>query len=234
VRGRAMARLRRVVHGRAVGLLARYYRTGQRRELVKEVVEAPIDFTWSSPPYRGLRLGSMAVEWRGLLKPPYTGEYRVIIRVSWGHARLYLGNYLLVEGRAESGGVYSSQPLRLTAGVYYPIRVEFMSSGQRPGISLMWLRSDGLEEVVPRDSLYTYTSRVVRIRGVPESHNVELWSVGRISRGVVKGGEAVLELPDTPPPFEVYVRVVDPRSGRYVETNIVKDMWGGDVYELLL
>lgn len=230
-----MVRLRRLVHGKVQGLLAQYYRISRdgKRDLVRETVDSRIDFYWKSLPFRGLRLDSMYVVWRGLLRPNYTGDYELILDVQGG-VRLAVGGRVLIdelEGNVEAK--YIARGLKLVAGVYYPVQVEFVSKNSNPHIRLSWIRCDGLEEIVPLDCLYTYTSYIVTLKNIPDGHRVELWSIGKIGEGIGKRGTAEIKLPETPPPFEAYFRIVDLKSGKVEETPFVKDIWGGDVYEVI-
>ena len=128
---------------------------------------------------------------------------------------------------------YIARGLRLVAGVYYPIQLEFMSRSSSPRIRLSWIRCDGLEEIVPPDCLYTYTSHIITVKNIPDGYRVELWSIGKIGDGVSRRGAVEIKLPETPPPFEAYVKIVDPKSGEVSETPLVRDIWGGDVYEVV-
>ena len=114
--------------------------------------------------------------WTGYLVPSITGEYTLGTNFDDG-ATLYIGgqvvgaNDLTATGAMAASGSYrTSAQILLTAGVYYPIVIEWQQTSGQWGFQLMWTPPKGTAEIVPSGNLSTSNTSIT------STLNLSVWN----------------------------------------------------------
>lgn len=150
------------------GLRGGYYpsrRIGGRSRATLDRVDAVIDFDFKmGSPDPKINAEEFAIQWRGAVFAPETGEYEFSIRSGNG-ARLWVNDSQrpLIDAWVRSGVVNDEKgTIHLLGGRHYPIRLEFFKSKQAKeqaaSISLRWKPPHGQVEIIP--SKYLSPARV--------------------------------------------------------------------------
>ncbi|GAB2961974.1 hypothetical protein GCM10027048_32850 [Hymenobacter coalescens] len=110
------------------GLQAAYYNGTNFEQLVLRRRDAAIDFSWNKrPPVPGLGAEYFSVRWEGYLLAPTTGVYEFSTVMDDG-LRVWLGSKLLLNAWREQDHVPAVVRIRLEAGRYYPLRVDYFQT----------------------------------------------------------------------------------------------------------
>lgn len=99
-----------------------------------------IDFNWgsASPGVTGVNSDNFSVGWDSTLVVPATGSYQFETYSDDG-VRLWVNNQLVIDNWTyHSATQNQSSPINLTAGVRYPLRVEYFEGGGSAVMSLRW------------------------------------------------------------------------------------------------
>ncbi len=121
-----------------------YYRRGEDWSHPPSLVrqERQLSFDWSD----GVPLGvPFLAEWRGVLRAPEYGEYRLVLR-SPGHVELFLDGALLMQGE---GGAHAE--VSLAQGNH---DLQIRAAGGDGHFELAWQPPGGEEQIVPPWALY--------------------------------------------------------------------------------
>ena len=121
------------------GLLGYYFTATNTASACLVRLDESIDFDWGGGgPAPGLPKDLFTVVWTGEVEAPATGPFTFTL----GHddlGQLYLQDRLIVEGgRHTSYAEMTSAPVRLQAGVRYPIRVHFTDLLGPARVGLLW------------------------------------------------------------------------------------------------
>ncbi len=103
------------------GLLAKYYKDAERKNLSKEEIDPEINFTWYTGRPEYLTDSTYAATWEGKLIPPETGNYQFHL-ISYDSKRIIINSDTL-KITYTSTEQYT-ELINLTAGKEYKIKVE--------------------------------------------------------------------------------------------------------------
>ncbi|MCC3156265.1 OmpA family protein [Hymenobacter sp. 15J16-1T3B] len=110
------------------GLQASYYNGTNFETLILRRRDAVIDFDWKKqPPVKGLGPEFFSVRWEGYLLAPTTGEYEFSTVMDDG-LRVWVGGKRIIDAWREHDHVPASVRLRLEAGRYYRLRVDYFQT----------------------------------------------------------------------------------------------------------
>ncbi len=143
------------------GLTARYY--NNLTMLGYPVIEQPesqVDYTWGTGSPNASLLGNdvFSANWSGYLYAPTSGEYRIRTNSDDG-VRFYLSGTLLIDNWGGHGATYDEFTINLSAGQYYPIKLEYFEDGGSATIELEWRApGDGSFATIPAANLFHCTS----------------------------------------------------------------------------
>lgn len=231
----------RVKEGRKQGLLGKYYAwvgetpPGHVVTLTPLTmrVDSQINFVWWEFPIPDMAGKNFLIEWNGYVLTPKYGIYIFFVETDDG-ARLWVNDTLIIDAwRDQPPTVYHSKPMELDPG-YHKLRLLYYNKEVFGVIRLGWIKPDGTAEIIPSENLAARLSDHVKVKGLPESYRVELWSGMKLSEARVTHGSAVLDLSNLDKPVDGYFRVYDDRGELVGESTVIRDVWGGDEFEVML
>lgn len=117
--------------------------------------DANINFNWAhGSPGTGIPVDGFSARWTGYLTAPSTGAYTFLANTDDGE-RLWVDGQLLIDHWVDHGGVLDTAKttVTLTAGVRYPIRVEYYEHGYSAAAQLLWQGPDVAQQIVPAAAL---------------------------------------------------------------------------------
>ncbi len=101
-------------------------------------IDPMIDFRWTlSAPDPALMADWYSVRWTGRLIAPRSGRFRIGVEGNDGY-RLYLDGKLLIDNWRKQSYRTTVQPVRLTRGQAYSVRLEYFESTGNARIRLIW------------------------------------------------------------------------------------------------
>ncbi len=156
----------------APGLLETYFR-GSDLDNVKTVarrIVSCIDFDPGSTTPSGfepMSLEPFSVRWSGFVQPAYSEIYTFSLQSSGG-VRLWIDHTLVIDRWTDPGSAPLSGSIPLTAGVRYPIRLEYYGRSGRPLARLSWSSESQPSQTVPASRLWHASAgRSPRPGGIP-------------------------------------------------------------------
>jgi len=137
------------------GLRGQYYAGNNFNNLVTARIDPTVNFNWGSGALvTGSGTDNYTVRWVGEVQAAQTGAYTFTTTTDDG-ARLWVNNMLLVDKFVSQSGVAWSGTINLTAGVKYPLTMEFLELEGNASAKLEWLRpGQTVKEIVPQIQLY--------------------------------------------------------------------------------
>ncbi|UYZ62450.1 PA14 domain-containing protein [Hymenobacter weizhouensis] len=124
----------------ATGLRGTYYAGENFERRVLTRTDPAIDFNWDfDAPGPGLPPESFSVRWTGWLLAPETGTYTFHLTVDDG-MRVWIGGRQVLNEWRYQPTMSASAPMRLTAGRYYSVRVEYFQGSRHTRAFLGWTR----------------------------------------------------------------------------------------------
>ncbi|RTQ47231.1 hypothetical protein EJV47_20270 [Hymenobacter gummosus] len=137
------------------GLQASYYNGTEFDILVLRRRDAAIDFDWKmQPPVEGLGPQYFSVRWEGYILAPTTGEYEFSTVMDDG-LRVWVGGKRIIDAWREQDHVPATVRLRLEAGHYYRLRVDYFQTVRDSRAVLRWRLPNSTELVtVGRQALF--------------------------------------------------------------------------------
>jgi hypothetical protein len=142
-------------------LWAYYYRDRDQNMLYAgPLLDMNIDDNWAGgAPLAGMPTDNFAVKWIGVLVPRVTGMHTFYTHSDDG-ARFKLGTETLIDKYMTQSFTEwpSFKSVPLTAGVRYPIVVEFFDGTFTARMHLSWAAPGAgmAKEIIPRSALFTY------------------------------------------------------------------------------
>ena len=122
----------------AAGLRGTYYAGENFERRVLTRTDPAIDFDWNfDAPGPGLPPESFSVRWTGWLLAPETGTYTFHLTADDG-MRVWIGGKLLLNEWRYQSPTSAAATLRLTAGRYYSVRVEYFQGSRISRAYLGW------------------------------------------------------------------------------------------------
>ena len=142
------------------GIQGQYYRGADFNHLVLTRVDQAVDFNWFSFPPSPALLGPvarspMSVRWRGFLAPHQSGDYRLVLNLTYpfvshdppgflpsvAGARLWINGKLLISHwKVAPVTRYISPAIHLAAGHRYGIKLEYHRQSGGAMVQLRWRR----------------------------------------------------------------------------------------------
>ncbi len=143
-----------LMNGNGTGLLGAYYsRPGHKGAVVYRVDET-LDFQWGHDrPMVDLNRDYFSVRWTGFLECPVSGEYTFFLEANDG-GQLQMGEALKLGEWEGQLGFAAKGKVRLTAGVRYPVRLDFYDNYGEAAVRWQWSGPGIAKAVVPRNQLY--------------------------------------------------------------------------------
>jgi outer membrane protein OmpA-like peptidoglycan-associated protein len=147
------------------GLRAQYYDGTNFEKLALTRTDPTVDFNWTIgpdgnhfvSPGPGVPGEYFSVRWSGHLYAPVTGAYKFQITTDDG-MRVWVGGQRILNSWQDQQISQSTAHIVLTAGRYYPIRVECYQASRDSRATLEWQIPDTFTELAPIPSAYLYTS----------------------------------------------------------------------------
>lgn len=146
---------------RLAGLRGDYYE-GTKFEILRYTrVDPTIDFNWArqSPlttvPSQGqFSADNFSVRWRGQVRSRFSETY-TFRTISDDGVRLWVGGKKIIENWTDHAVATDAGQIRLDAGRWYPIVLEYYEKGDVALIELHWSSASQRQEIVPEDCLYS-------------------------------------------------------------------------------
>lgn len=177
-------------------------------------VDTNIDFNWStgSPGAAGIGVDGFSIHWNATLKVPTTGTYQFQTNSDDGVRVWVNGTQVINNWTDHSATLNTSGNVTLTAGVNYPVIVEFYENGGDAVISLQWKG--------PADSAFSI------VNGCPST--VSSYGISHSGTGITCAAE-----PITFSAYDGTGALVAPTAGTQVALSTVPatGVWaGGNIY----
>ncbi len=231
----------RLEQGLTNGLLGKYYtwsgdtvpKDFSGLEKLYERIDQQINFVWWDSPAPNVPADRFAVEWTGYLRIEKAGLYRFYIEVDDG-GRLWIDDTLLIDAwREQPPTVYHSGIVELAHGLH-KILFRFFNNEVFAVVRLGWITPEGRAEIIPSENLIVKKNDVIEIRGLPENYKIELWSGEPLLQATVKEGKALIDAVDLKEPVDAYFKIYNEDGELIGETPVIRDVWGGDVFEITI
>ncbi|QIX61319.1 OmpA family protein [Hymenobacter lutimineralis] len=149
------------------GLKGAYYNGMNFEELVFTRIDKRIDFSWEKrPPGPDMPSDEFSVRWTGWLLVPETAEYEFSTVMDDGF-RFWLGGKRLVNAWRDQDHLTRTVRIKLKAGQYYPIRIEYFQNHLDTRALLDWRRVDSPDGFEPVSSEVLFTSLPRTARPIP-------------------------------------------------------------------
>ncbi|KAA9333104.1 OmpA family protein [Hymenobacter busanensis] len=124
------------------GLTATYYAGMNFERPVVTRIDAAIDFNWHvRPPAPGVPAERFSVRWEGYVLAPVSGEY-IFSTIMDDGLRVWLGDKQLLNYWRDQDHVPAAVRIRLRAGRYYRLRVDYFQNSLDSRALLQWQRPD--------------------------------------------------------------------------------------------
>jgi glucose/arabinose dehydrogenase/PKD repeat protein len=137
------------------GLLGEYYNDTNLLNRVLSRVDTTVDFDWGNgSPAPALPTDFFSVRWTGEVQPAFSGSYRFYTFTDDG-ARLWVDNQLVVDHWQDQGVSEWFGDVSLTAGNWYPIKMEYYESAGQAVARLSWSNASQSQQVIPSARLRT-------------------------------------------------------------------------------
>lgn len=142
--------------GTGTGLKGEYFDNADLTSLKLTRTDATVNFNWGNgSPDASIGTDSFSVRWTGMVQPLFSGPYTFETFSDDGDRVWINGQLLINDWKIQRGGSgTNAATVLLTAGVKYPIVIEFMENSGGAAMQLLWSSSSQAKEVVPRTQLY--------------------------------------------------------------------------------
>lgn len=141
--------------------------TGQEKAVTLKRVDPRVDFDWvrNTPGYPVVE-DNFTATWTGFLKTDVTETVTISAKADDG-IRVYLNEKLLLDQWETLPGENNSEAMRnnpaaktdgkvkLVAGKFYPIKIEYHEKQQNASVSLSWEGNSFEQQIIPRQNLFT-------------------------------------------------------------------------------
>lgn len=141
--------------------------TGQEKAVTLKRVDPRVDFDWvrNTPGYPVVE-DNFTATWTGFLKTDVTETVTISAKADDG-IRVYLNEKLLLDQWETLPGENNSEAMRnnpaaktdgkvkLVAGKFYPIKIEYHEKHQNASVSLSWEGNSFEQQIIPRQNLFT-------------------------------------------------------------------------------
>ena len=139
----------------ANGLKGEYFNNMDFTDLVITRIDPEISFNWGmGSPAGGVEEDTFSVRWTGYVVPPSSGNYVFYCRSDDG-CRLWVDNNLIINNwKLQAVTTKSSSRIKLVAGKFYPIKLEFFDKTQEAVVKLFWSSSFLNKVIIPSSQLF--------------------------------------------------------------------------------
>jgi hypothetical protein len=142
--------------GTGTGLKGDYFDNADLTSLKLTRTDATVNFNWGNgSPDASIGTDSFSVRWTGTIQPLFSEPYTIETFSDDGD-RVWINGLLVIDDwKIQRGGSGThAATVLLTAGVKYPITVEFMENTGGAAMQLLWSSPSQTKEVVPKTQLY--------------------------------------------------------------------------------
>jgi hypothetical protein len=137
------------------GLSATYFDNRDLTGPTVSRVDGTVNFVWGAgAPASGIGADTFSVRWAGTVQPPTSGIYTFYTESDDG-VRLWINGRQLVDNWTDHSRTENSGSITLTAGVRYPVRMEFYENGGDAVARLLWSGPSVAKAVVPQSALFS-------------------------------------------------------------------------------
>jgi RHS repeat-associated protein len=142
------------------GLFGEYFNGTNFNTLVLSRIDSYINFYWNtSNPAAGVGVDQFSVRWTGWVRPRFTGDYTFYVDSNDG-TRLWVNGTQIINfwntcGNEMCGS--TSSAVSLTAGVWYPIKLEYFENTYTAMVRLQWSSAQQKREVIQPNNLMPCT-----------------------------------------------------------------------------
>jgi beta-glucosidase len=121
------------------GLTAAYYDNAHfEGEPVRRQLDPGVDFIWKdTTPLAGQWGDIFAARWTGYLEPPTSGSYRIGVN-GFSAYKFFLDGELIAEYEDIHHPVLKTKEVRLEAGRFYEVQLDYATEGLDPQVQLVW------------------------------------------------------------------------------------------------
>ncbi len=116
-------------------------------------IDPTIDFAWGNGAVGGVRDDGVGVRWSGAIEAGFTETYTFETNTDDG-IRVWINDVLVLENWTNHGPTLDTGTIALTAGLQYPIIVEFYENGGGAICHLRWESPSTPKAIVPQANLY--------------------------------------------------------------------------------
>ncbi|HLX62872.1 MAG TPA: C25 family cysteine peptidase [Planctomycetota bacterium] len=202
--------------GSGIGLRAEFYGLGAGTNFtnlganridgsLNNTVSATAGFTYDPDAFGPITNTNDSAIFTGFIIPDYTEQYIFQTNDIDDGERVYIGGQMVIDAMGASGNI-GAGTMNLTAGVRYPIRVEFFNQGGGSAYSLLWNsanQTSGLAAVVPAGNLVPAANNAVvacnlnfgSIKGALTNNGAGTLQIGTLglplSSGVISGSNGL-------------------------------------------
>ncbi len=141
--------------GNGTGLQGEYFDNADLTNLLLTRTDARVDFDWGNgSPDSTIGSDTFSVRWTGYVQPLFTETYTFKTFSDDGDRLWVNGVPLTDDWKTRHGTKTSSDTMALTAGVKYPITVEFYENTGGAFMKLYWSSASQAQEIIPTTQLY--------------------------------------------------------------------------------
>ncbi|WP_083937765.1 PA14 domain-containing protein [Hymenobacter aerophilus] len=156
------------------GLRGQYFAGPRFEQLVLTRQDAQIDFNWTKDergnyfvaPGPGVPGEGFSVRWTGWLYAPITGFYLLQTTADDG-MRVWVGGRSVINSWRDQAATAATGRVRLEAGRYYPLRVEYYQKERDSRARLAWVPADAATGSQPIPTRYLYAVLPPTARPLP-------------------------------------------------------------------
>ncbi len=134
-----------------------------------ERIDSTINFDFGrEPPVDGLRAEEFYIYWEGNVKVDESGKYEIVVESTCSFVMDFRKiGVPFIDNHVQSGDKTEfRQSIYLTAGRVYPFKIDYIQRKRKTElppakISLRWVKPHGIEEVIPKRNIVSYTGPAV-------------------------------------------------------------------------
>lgn len=135
------------------GLKGEYYDNSNLTGLKLTRTDANVNFNWVlGSPDASIGADTFSVRWTGTIKPKYSESHTFYVTADDG-VRLWVNGRLIIDKWIPQASELTSQPITLTAGQNYDIRLEYFENSVGATAILQWSSASQVKQVVPQSQL---------------------------------------------------------------------------------
>jgi hypothetical protein len=141
--------------GNGTGLHGEYFDNADLTNLMLTRTDATVNFDWGNgAPDPTMGSDTFSVRWTGYVQPLFTETYTFQTLSDDGDRLWVNGVQLTDDWKTQHGTKTSSGTVTLTAGVKYPVTVEFYENSGGASMKLYWSSASQAQEIIPQTQLY--------------------------------------------------------------------------------